>query len=51
MMIDNMPARPFMARELGPLAPSKETFRTEIIDNCHNLYSTPRENVEEYIKK
>jgi len=51
MMIDNMPSRPFMARELGPLPPYKETFRTEIIDNCHKLYGVPREEVEEYIQK
>jgi len=51
MIIKNMPSRPFIAKQLGPLMPYTETFCNEIVNNCHALYGTPREEVEEYIKK
>jgi hypothetical protein len=51
MTINNVPSRPFGARQLGPLTPFTQTFRSEIIENCHQLYTTPRSDVEEYIKK
>ncbi len=51
MIINNIPSRPFIARQLGPLVAYTETFSNEIIENCHRIYGTPREEVEEYIKK
>ena len=51
MMINNVPSRSFGATQLGPLPPFEKSFKNMIVDNCHDLYTTPRSDVEEYIKK
>ena len=51
LMIDGTPSQPFLACKPPPLETPAVSFRKEIIETTHKLYSTPRNIVEDYIKK
>jgi CxxC-x17-CxxC domain-containing protein len=51
VLIDGIASNPFSAQTLPPITPSQETNREKIIKASRERYGTPREVVEEKIKR
>ncbi len=51
LMIDGMGSRPFSAKTLPAFPPPAKNYVAEIIQNCRTTYASPKEGVEEEIRK
>lgn len=51
LMIDGVTSPPFSATTLPPIKKQEITFKSDIIENSRKVFATPRNEVEESIKK